>query len=378
MAIVVVGLPDRYESEGWDRADLALPADHDHLVDRILLVAPRTVVVLQNGAPVDLPWVDRPHALVEAWLGGQAGGSALADVLTGAVEPGGRLAESLPVDVSELPAHATFANHPTQVVHRETCYVGYRFFDTFGVAPRFPFGHGLGYTTWDWAAPRLEGSPGAPTVVVPLTNTGSRRGAQVVQIYVHPTTSALHRPEQELAGFAKITLEPGERAEVRIELDRRAFAVWDVASASWCVEAGAYEVRIGASSRDIRHTITLDVESDDVVQPVPAPEGPLATDEELAALLGHPVPAPRPLLPFHRDSLLVDLRETTLGRVVLRVLVALQRQMMPPPPDELTRRVLERGMLESPLRTLAAGVGGEHALRWVDRLVRLLNGARRG
>ena len=236
VVVLVVGLPGAVESEGFDRDDLRLPADHDRLVQALTAVHDRVVVVLQNGGPVELSWADRPAAVLEAWLGGQAGGSALADVLLGDVEPGGRLAESFPVHVGDLPADTDFAADPTRVVHREGPYVGYRFHDTFDVAPRFCFGHGLGYTTWDWGEPAVDGHGTDRTVQVALTNTGPRRGSQVVQVYVHDVASTLHRPVQELKGFARVTLDPGETTEVAVTLDRRAFAVWDVATSAWLVE----------------------------------------------------------------------------------------------------------------------------------------------
>ena len=377
VVVVVVGLPDVHESEGFDRADLALPPAMDDLVTTLAAVNERTVVVLQNGAPVALPWADQPAAVLEAWLGGQAGGSALADVLTGAVEPGGRLAESFPVDVTDLPADADFADHPTRVVHRETLHVGYRFHDTFGVAPRFAFGHGLGYTTWELGEATVAGEGTDLTVTVPVTNTGERRGKQVVQLYVHDVEASVHRPEQELQAFAVAVLGPGETAQVALPLDRRSFAVWDVATGTWAVEAGTYELRLGTSSRDIAATVTVEVASDDVVTPVPAPAGAVATDEELAAL-GTPVPPPLPLLPFHRDSAVADLDQTVLGRAVRRVLTAAQARMLPEPPDEVTARLVEAATREAPLRTLATGAGGPHALPTLDRALRLLNAAAPG
>ena len=376
VVVLVVGLPDTHESEGFDRDDLALPPAMDDLVTTLAAVNERTVVVLQNGAPVAMPWAAAPAAILEAWLGGQAGGSALADVLTGVAEPGGRLAESFPVDVTDLPADADFADHPTQVVHRETLHVGYRFHDTFDVAPRFAFGHGLGYTTWELGEATVTGEGTDRTVTMPVTNTGDRRGKQVVQLYVHAPRSSVHRPEQELQAFAAVTLDPGETAQVELLLDHRSFAVWDVAGGAWAVEAGTYELRVGISSRDIATTITVEVASDDVVTPVRGPSGPVATDEELAAL-GTPVPRPTPLVPFHRDSAVADLDQTRLGRGLRRMLEAGQARMMPEPPDEVTTRLIEAAMREAPLRMVATGAGGPHALPTLDRVLRLLNATRR-
>jgi len=372
VVVLVVGLPGAVESEGFDRDDLRLPPDHDRLVETLTAVHDRVVVVLQNGGPVELPWAERPAALLEAWLGGQAGGSALAEVLLGDVEPGGRLAESFPVAVGDLPADADFADHPTQVVHREGPYVGYRFHDSFDVAPRFCFGHGLGYTSWAWGEPQVDGRGTDRTVRVELTNTGPRRGSQVVQVYVHDVESTLHRPEQELKGFSRVTLDPGETAEVAVTLDRRSFAVWDVATAAWLVEAGTFELRVGASSRDLRGRVRIEVDSEDLVTPVAAPVGALATDAELAAL-GRPVPEPRPLVPYHRDSVIGDLDATAAGRLVARGLRTAAARMAPGGEDEETRRLMEATLAEAPLRMVAMNAGGPRALRVLDGLLATLN-----
>ncbi|MGD2061563.1 MAG: glycoside hydrolase family 3 C-terminal domain-containing protein, partial [Acidimicrobiia bacterium] len=375
VVVVVVGLPAMMESEGWDRRDLSLPDAHDQLVEALTAINERVVVVLQNGAPVDLPWANRPAALLEAWLGGQAGGSALADVLMGLTEPGGRLPESFPVAVADLPADSDFARRPTQVLHREGPYIGYRFHDTFDVAPRFAFGHGLGYTTWSYGQIRLEGSGTDLTVIVPISNTGDRRGSAVVQVYVHDVASSLHRPDQELKGFAKVTLDPGESVEVSVVLDHRSFAMWDVASSSWLVEGGDFEIRIGASSRDIRAVVEVEIESSDRVRAVPGPAGPVATDEEMAVLLGGPVPNARPLVPFHRDSTIEDLGETRLGGLVRGLLRYVLARRLATPDDQL-RAMAESVAAQAPLRVVAMNAGGPRALRVLDRLIATLNAVR--
>ncbi len=378
VVVLVVGLPAAHESEGFDRTTLRLPADHDTLVEVVTAANARTVVVLSNGGAVEIPWADRAAALVESYLGGQAGGSALVDVLFGDAEPGGRLAESFPVAVAELPAHRNFSNHPTQVEYRETLYVGYRFHDTFGVAPRFCFGHGLGYTTFGYSDPAVDGTGTDLTVAVTVTNTGQRSGSEVVQVYVHDLASSVHRPEQELRGFAKVRLEPGEARRVEVPLGRRSFAVYDVASASWAVEAGEFEVRVGASSRDIRATARVDIASDDLVTPVDAPSGPVATDEEFAALLGHPVPDPPPLLPLHEDSTIDDLRQVAVGRPLRALLLkAVSRQIDLGDDDPATRAMLEAVMGQMPLRAIAVSSKGKVSFGALRGLLRALNAVSR-
>jgi beta-glucosidase len=315
--VLVVGLPARLESEAMDRPEWRMPTGMDQLAEVVLDANSRTAVVLVNGGTVDVPWADRPAALVEAYLGGQAGGSALADVLLGSAEPGGRLAESVPFDVAQLPSDRNFPGHPRQVEYRETFLVGYRFHDTVDVPARFPFGHGLGYTTFSWGEVDITGTGTDLLVAVDVTNTGTRPGSEVVQVYVRDVESTLPRPAKELAGFAKVRLEPGQTARAEVLLGRRSFAVWDTAADEWLVEAGEYEILVGASSTDLRGSVTLHIESPDVITAAPVPAGPVATDAEFEALLGRPIPVPTAQRPFTRNSTGADLGTSRRGRVLV-------------------------------------------------------------
>ncbi|GAB88501.1 glycoside hydrolase family 3 C-terminal domain-containing protein, partial [Gordonia rhizosphera] len=371
--IAMVGLPGAHESEGFDRTTLRLPADLDGLVEVVVAANPRSAVVLNNGGSVEIGWADKPAALVEAYLGGQAGGSALVDVLVGDAEPGGRLAESFPVTMAELPAHENFPGTPTQVQYRETFNVGYRFYDTHDVAPRFCFGHGLSYTTFEHTDLTVTGENTDRTVSVTVTNTGDRPGSDVVQVYVHDVISMLPRPDQELKGFAKVHLEPGESRRAEIGLGRRAFAVFDVGSAAWRVEAGQFEIRVGTSSRDVRLTATIDIECDDALAPVPSARGPVATDAEFEVLLGHPIPTARPLMPFHEDSAIDDLREVVVGRLLRAVLVKSTQRSLDLGDDPGTRAMLDAVLGHMPLRAVVANSGGKLSFDALDKLLRVLN-----
>ncbi|ROO87866.1 beta-glucosidase [Actinocorallia herbida] len=372
--VLVLGVPAGLEAEGVDRTDLAFPSDLNDLVGAVVAANPRTAVVLVNGAPFELPWADEPAALIEAYLGGQAAGAAIADVLLGDSEPGGRLAESLPVRAADLAASAGFpTTAPTQALYRETSNVGYRFHDTWDVAPRFPFGHGLTYTSFSYGTPHVTGEGTDLVVTVPVTNTGARAGSEVVQLYVHDTESTVHRPAQELKGFARVRLAPGQSCDAELRLDRRSFAVYDVATGSWLVETGGFELRVGASSRDIRASITVHVESDDVITPVPAPSGPVATGEEMAALLQRPVPALRPLLPYTTDSTIEDLAQTWLGRRLRSLLLVAVRRQVPTGGDQATKAMIEAVLAQMPLRGLVAAADGRLGLDTLDRIVAVLN-----
>lgn len=309
VAVVVVGLPEADEVEGVDRRHLRLPPAHDALVRAVAAAQPRTVVVLSNGAPVEMPWRDDVAAIVEGYLGGQAGGSALADVLTGAVDPGGRLAETFPAAGVDHPG-VVIPVGPRRVAFTESLYVGYRHFDSAGVAPAFCFGHGLSYTTFAWSEPVLVPDPetGGVRVSLDVTNTGERSGSDVVQLYVHPIDpGALFRPEQALAGFAKVWLAPGATARVAIDVDQRAFSVWDVDAGAFVVEPGRYELRVAASSRDVRHRAIITIDGDvREPRPQPAQYRHPGTGYDLAGfelLLGRALP---PDVPERRGSYTLD------------------------------------------------------------------------
>ncbi len=381
LAIVVAGLPGRYESEGFDRAHLDLPDGHTRVIEAVLATGTPTVVVLQNGAPVLLPWSDRAAAVVEAYLGGQAGGAGLADVLTGLADPGGRLAESFPVAASDLPADAHFADHPKQIEYREGLLVGYRFHDTAGVPAAFPFGHGLSYTRATYEDLEVEQDGTDVTVNVTIRNTGGRAGSEVVQLYVRPVSASVWRPDKELGSFAKVALEPGGSERVALTLDRRAFATYDVGQGAWLVEAGEYELLLAASSTDIRLTATIQVASDDRPTPWPAPSGWVADDAEFAAWLGGPVPTPTPVRPFHRNTPVTDLDETPPGRRIRQLLtVAARREVARTVPEEdaATRRMFESVIAEAPLRSLPLLNANRPPLTVIDAVVGVLNGRVRG
>ncbi|WP_061963041.1 glycoside hydrolase family 3 C-terminal domain-containing protein [Demequina aurantiaca] len=372
--IFVGGLPSSLESEGFDRANLGLPGAHDRLIELLCDTNPNTVVVLQNGGPVNMPWAARPAAIVEAYLGGQAGGSAIADVLLGAAEPGGRLAESFPVSTLDLPAHQNFPGDPGQVEYREGLFVGYRFHDASGIPARFPFGHGLSYTTFDYSDLSTRKSGDGYTVKVTVTNTGTRAGSEVVQVYVRDIESSVYRPDKELKGFAKVHLAAGASETVTIELDRRAFAIYDVPSKDWKVEAGEFEIIVAASSTDVRASKKVRIASDDAVAPSSGPAGFVATDAEFATLLGHPIPTPRPTLPFHRDSTIDSLQQTALGRKLRTQLQGvISKQFGDMGDDEDTAAMMSAMFGEMPLRGIATASNGKVSLKALNAAIATLN-----
>lgn len=261
-AVVVVATTERVESEGFDRKDLALPGRQDDLVQAVAAANPNTVVVVNAGSPVELPWREDVAAILLSWFPGQEGGAALADVLTGAEEPGGRLPTTWPVALADVPV-TEVAPTDGELHYAEGVFVGYRAWDKAGAVPAYPFGHGLGYTTWSYDS--LVVTP--DTVTVRITNTGDRPGRETVQIYLAPVGTVSHdarsataeRPARWLAGFASVEAAPGETVETEIALPRRAFEIWDEEKHDWTLVTGAYEVVAAHSLTDARLTATLEV-----------------------------------------------------------------------------------------------------------------------
>jgi len=264
-AVVFVGLPDRYESEGYDRAHLRLPDNHIRLIEEIAKVQSRVVVVLSNGSPVEMPWLPQVQAVLEAYLGGQAVGGAIADLLYGEVNPSGKLAETFPAKLSHNPSYLNFPGEGDRVDYREGIFVGYRYYDKKELEPLFPFGYGLSYTTFEYADLKVDRTEltdqDEVNVQVRVTNTGDRAGKEIVQLYVSDVESTVIRPVKELKAFAKVALEPGESKVVSFTLNKRSFAYYNVDMKDWHVETGEFEIQVGSSSRDIHVHTRVNVES---------------------------------------------------------------------------------------------------------------------
>ena len=259
-AVIFAGLPESFESEGYDRSHMRLPECQNRLITEILKVQPNTVIVLHNGSPVEMPWLGEIKGLLETYLGGQAGGAAAANILYGKINPSGKLAETMPLKLSDNPSYLNFGGGE-KVEYREGIFVGYRYYDTKEMDVAFPFGYGLSYTTFAYSNLKLsmENPTEKDTVMVSadVTNTGKSAGKEVVQLYIRDLTGSAIRPEKELKGFEKVFLEPGETKTVTMELNKRSFAWYNTELHDWFAASGDYEILVGASSRDIRLTVTL-------------------------------------------------------------------------------------------------------------------------
>jgi len=256
VVILIAGLNKEWEAEGFDRMDMKLPGEQNKLIKEVLKVNKNTVVVLNVGSPIEMPWIDKAQTVLQLWYNSQEQGNALADVLFGDVNPSGKLPTTFPVRLEDNPAYINYPGENSKVKYGEGIFVGYRYYDKKDVTPLFPFGHGLSYTKFKYSNLKLSAkkvSPdGALKVKVDVTNTGKVTGKEIVQLYVHDVKSTFARPEKELKAFDKIELKPGQKKTVTFTLDREAFWYFDTATNKWEVESGEFEILVGASSRDLR------------------------------------------------------------------------------------------------------------------------------
>ena len=372
--LLCLGLDEIKESEGLDRGDMRLADNQIELLKAVQQANPNTVVVLSAGASLETPWLKHCRTLVYGALGGQAGAGAMLDVLTGKVNPSGKLAETWVNAYADTPAKDNFAGPGRMVQYREGLYVGYRYYQTAGVPVAFPFGYGLSYTSFAYS--NLQAASNGVTLTV--TNTGKRAGAEIVQLYVAKPGAEVLRPAQELKGFAKVQLQPGESKTVTIPLDDKAFRYWNTRTDSWEVEGGSYELRVGASSADIRLTAVVEVAGTGAPNPYAGKHLPHYTsgkvqsvpDDEWATLLGRPVQQGK--VKIDRNMTLGELNHSRspLGWLIWLVLTALLNASYKRGKPDLN--VLFQ--YNMPLRALAKMTSGAISMGMVDGIVMELQG----
>ena len=374
VVLLCLGLDEIKESEGLDRRDMKLADNQIELLQAVQAANPNVVVLLSAGASVETPWLAHCKALVYGALGGQAGAGAMLDVVTGKVNPSGKLAETWANAYADSPARDHFAGEGRTVQYREGLYVGYRYYQTAGVPVAFPFGYGLSYTQFAYS--NLQAAPQGVTLTV--TNTGSRAGAEIVQLYVAKPGAEILRPAQELKGFTKIRLEAGESKTVSIPLDDKAYRYWNTKTDSWEIEGGAYELRVGASSADIRLTATVDIVGTDAPNPYAGKSLPhyqsgsvqSVPDAEWETLLGRPIPEDK--VKIDRNMTLGELNHgrSPLGWLIWLVLTALLNASCKKGKPDLN--VLFQ--YNMPLRALAKMTNGAISMGMVDGIVMELQG----
>ena len=389
IVVVHIGLPDSFEVEGMDRGHLKLPESHNRLVEAVCAIHDKVVVVLSNGSPVEMPWVDQVEAILEGYLGGQAGGGGLADVLYGLVNPSGKLAETFPLRLEDHPSHAYFPGGPKTVEYRESLFVGYRFFETVDKPVLFPFGHGLSYTTFAYEDLRLSHSTltDQETLTVRLTvrNTGARAGKEVVQVYINPESPTAFRPKMELKGFEKVALQPGEAREVNITLGRRAFAHFSTALNDWQVEPGNYRILVGSSSREIHLEGTVQLTATQTPAPIPErdrvpayvnfPSDARIARADFEALLGRPTPnnTISEREPATINTPLADLQHSFVARQLKKVVQKEIEAMSEDNPDSPNTLMITAMMLDAPLRTILMFGGDKLNQTMMDGLILMIN-----
>ena len=372
--ILCMGLDEIAESEGLDRSNLRLAQNQVDLLQAVAAVNPKIVVVLYSGSVVETPWLDNCQALLYAALGGQAGAGAVADALTGKVNPCGKLAETWPLAYADVPSAADFATRRKTVEYREGLYIGYRYFTTAEKAVRFPFGYGMSYTTFAYSDMAAD----EQRVSLTVTNTGSVAGTEIVQLYIAKKNSELFRPAKELKGFARVTLAPGEKQRITIMLDDKAFRFWNVKANRWEIEGGEYELLVGASVEDIRLCEKISVHGTATVHPYEDRDldcyykGDVlhVSDADFEKLLGHPIPKGKTKI--DRNLTLGELNHarSPLGWLVWLVLtILLDVSYKRGKPD--LNILFQYNM---PLRALAKMTNGAISMGMVDGIVMELQG----
>ena len=372
--ILCMGLDEIAESEGLDRSNLRLAQNQLDLLQAVAAVNPKIVVVLYSGSVVETPWLDNCQALLYAALGGQAGAGAVADALTGKVNPCGKLAETWPLTYADVPSAADFATRRKTVEYREGLYIGYRYFTTAEKAVRFPFGYGMSYTTFAYSDMAAD----EQGVSLTVTNTGSVAGTEIVQLYIAKKNSELFRPAKELKGFARVTLAPGEKQRITIMLDDKAFRFWNVKANRWEIEGGEYELLVGASVEDIRLCEKISVHGTATVHPYEDRDldcyykGDVlhVSDADFEKLLGHPIPNGKTKI--DRNLTLGELNHarSPLGWLVWLVLtILLDASYKRGKPD--LNILFQYNM---PLRALAKMTNGAISMGMVDGIVMELQG----
>ncbi len=390
--LVFVGLTDAYESEGYDRTHLEMPPAHNELIDEILKVNPNVIVILSLGAPVVLgDWKDKVKAILNMYIGGQAVGEATYDLVFGKVNPSGKLAETYPLKNEDNIVAAYFPMGPRTVEYRESVYVGYRYFDKANKPVQYPFGYGLSYTTFEYSnlalsADRIKESDGL-TVSFDVTNTGDVAGAEVAQLYVEDVESAIFRPVKELKGFKKVHLEPGETKRVEIALDSRSFAYYNVLIKDWHVESGEFNILIGASSRDVKLSKTVYVESENPSAPIPdyratAPyyydlKGDEIPAEQFKALYGKDLPenAPYKKGELTANNSIGQCNVSAWGRFINRTIKFVCKLIASSAENP---EMIINSAMDMPVRAAAQWSNGLISERSLEGLVDMLNGKRGG
>ena len=387
--LAFVGLPDEYESEGFDRTDLRLPRGQEELIYALTAAPDRVVVVLSCGAPVEMPWLDRVAAVLNLYLGGEAGGEAACDLIFGRTSPSGKLAETFPLHLQDCLAARYFGMGPRSVQYRESVFVGYRYYDAAKKEVLFPFGFGLSYTSFEYSNLNLSAETmdenDTLTVSFDVRNTGEYDGAEVAQVYVRNVNSTNFVPEKELRAFRKVFLKKGEEKSVSVNLRRDAFATYNVLTGDWCVESGEFEILVGSSSRDILLRGTVNVRAAPNEMPDYRKTAPayyhLAGAEEIPlhqfeALMGRKMPpeAPPNKGEFDLNTTVSELGVTLVGKIFRWAVGTLCTRALPKGAPESQKKMVRAAAISLPLRNFFAMTNGTITYEATLALLDVFNG----
>ena len=382
VAIVFVGLTDDFESEGFDRTHMSMPRPHNALVRAVAEANPNTVAVLAGGAPVSIPWLDSVKGLLNSYLGGQAGGAAVADLLTGRVNPSGKLAETYPICERSTPCYENFPGNPATVEYRESIFIGYRYYEKADKKVRFPFGYGLSYTQFRYSDLRLDRRDMADnerlTLSFRVKNVGKTDGAETAQVYVADRESTIFRPVKELKAFKKVFLKAGEEKRITVTLGKRAFAYYNTLIHDWHVESGDFDILVGASSADIRLRDSVAVRSTRPDAPIPdyrktAPDyytGDVQhiSAEQFEALLGEKLPDPQKSGEVGLTGNIEDAQNTKWGGRIHKAVTMITRAV-----DKGNSGMAEAVATQTPIRNFISMSGGLFSEDMADGFLQILN-----
>ena len=390
VVVICAGLTEYHEVEGLDRQHMCLPHAHNALIRKISQVHDKVVVVLSNGSPVEMPWVDDVPAILEGYLGGQAGAGGIADILLGKVNPSGKLAETFPLKLEDNPSYQYFPMGPSTVEYRESIFVGYRYYDTVEQEVLFPFGHGLSYSSFEYRDLALSRNKltaqDSLTVTLKVKNLGALAGKEVIQVYVGADASSIFRPQKELKGFAKVFLQPGEEQLISITLEPRAFSYFDTDLNAWRVEPGIYSILVGASSRDIRLQTSLEITSTqaDITRAgqeglgtyFDFPRGTGVSQDDFAALLGKPVPDNR--FPakgeYTLNTPVGDMRASFIARQLYSFMESQVSKRIKGREDTPTAYLMQSMLHEIPLRQMLMTDDSPFNRPMLEALLLIING----
>ncbi len=389
--LVVAGLPEKYEAEGFDRKHINMPQSHDLLIEELAQVNKNVNVVLTMGSSVEMPWIDKVRSVLCMYLGGQSSGDACVDLLLGKANPCGKLAETFALKLSDIPSTQNFPGARFSVEYREGLYVGYRYFNTANAPVLFPFGHGLSYTKFEYSNLTLSSKnitdKDILTATVDVQNVGDMDGKEIIQLYVNDVESSVYTPYQQLKGFEKIFLKAGEKKRVTFSLDKRSFAFYNVNAGDWQVESGEFKIMIGASSRDIRLEDSVTVNSTDTAEIIPtstdswycAPDANKEiTKEEFLAMAGLNIKEDYRIAKkgeFTEDDSFEDMANTSgLARFALKIAKPAIRMSMKAQKDDPNYLMIYEVMKTSPMRALAFSSQGMFNMKMVDGVVTIMNG----